>query len=154
MGAYDFVVWEPMNPTAVSSETRELAKRLVAFEAAAKNPSKDDAHATCRVCEKLRRPLLTLAGTAGYSSLLLRALTLAKRETSALSVVQVKPDGSLEGLDGEAAEAHPILVAYLLGLLITFIGEALTMRLLRDIWPDLPSSDLTSSGRNRNESVQ
>jgi hypothetical protein len=143
-----------MNPTAVSSETRELAKRLVAFEAELKNPSRDDAHATCRVCEKLRRPLVTLAGTAGYSSLLLRALTLAQREASALSEVEVKPDGSLEGLDGQAAQAHPILVAYLLSLLITFIGEALTMRLLRDIWPDLPSSDLTSSGRNRNESAQ
>jgi hypothetical protein len=154
MGVYDFVLWEPMNPTAVRSETRELAERLVAVEAAAKNPSKDDAHATCRVCEKMRGPLITLTGTAGYSSLLLRALTLAKREASALSEVQVKPDGSLEGLDGEAAQAHPILVSYLLSLLITFIGEALTMRLLHDIWPDLPNSDLTSSGRNRNESAQ
>ena len=154
MGVYDFVLWEPMNPTAVSSETRELAERLVTVEAAAENQSTNDAHARCRVCEKLRRPLITLTGTAGYSSLLLRALTLAKREALALNEVQVKPDGSLEGLDGEAVLAHPILVAYLLSLLITFIGEALTMRLLHDIWPDLPNSDLTSSGRNRNESTQ
>ena len=76
-----------MNRTSVSFETRGLTERLVAFEAAAGNSPKDDVHATCRVCEKLRRPLSLLAGTAGFSSLFTRALTLAKREFPALSVV-------------------------------------------------------------------
>ena len=136
-----------MIQSGIKSETRELAEQLVAFEAGSQSVSRADRHATCRVCEKLRRPLVTLTGTAGYSSLLLRALTLAKREAPALSAVQVKPDGSLEGLEGDAAQAHPILVGYLLGLLITFIGETLTMRLLHDVWPDLPGLNLNPLGK-------
>jgi hypothetical protein len=139
--------WEMMSQPGVKSEIRELAEQLVAFEANSQSVSTADRLATCRVCEKLRRPLVTLTGTAGYSSLLDRALTLAKRESRALSAVQVKPDGSLEGLEGEAAQAHPILVGYILSLLITFIGETLTMRLLHDIWPDLPGLDLNTLGK-------
>lgn len=135
-----------MSRSHIRPETRELAQRLVAHEASSQSVSKVDRLATCRVCEKLRRPLVTLTGTAGFSSLLSRALTLAQRESPALSAVQVKPDGSLEGLEGEAAQAHPILVGYLLSLLITFIGETLTMRLLHDIWPDLPGIDLNPPG--------
>ena len=136
-----------MSQPGIKSETRALAERLVALEAGSKSVSTADRLATCRVCEKLRRPLVTLTGTAGFSSLLARALTLAKREAPELSAVQVKPDGSLEGLEGEAAQAHAVLVGYLLGLLITFIGETLTMRLLQDVWPDLPGPDLNSLGK-------
>jgi len=32
----------------------------------------------------------------------------------------------------------------LLGLLVTFIGENLTVRLVRDVWPDAPVNDLDS----------
>ncbi|NYF92167.1 hypothetical protein HDF08_004286 [Edaphobacter lichenicola] len=53
----------------------------------------------------------------------------------------------MEGLEGAAAEAHAILVGYLLSLLITFIGETLTVRLLHDIWPDLPGLGLNSLGK-------
>jgi hypothetical protein len=133
-----------MNQLGVTSNMKQLAERLVAFEASAQNSSKDDAHATCRVCEKLRRPLTTLTGTAGFTSVLSRALTLAMREAPALRVVQVRPDGSMEGFSSETAEAHPILVAYLLNLLVTFIGEVLTMRLLTDIWPDGPGLEFSS----------
>jgi hypothetical protein len=134
-----------MNISNVSAEGRVFAKRLVAFEAAREQTSGDDADATCHVCEKLRHPLVTLTGTAGFVSLLSRALTLAKRDAPALHAVQVRPDGSMEGLQGEATMAHPLLVAHLLGLLITFIGEDLTMRLVHDIWPDFPESHPISS---------
>jgi hypothetical protein len=136
-----------MNRTGVTAETRELAERLLAFEAAVHIRSGVDQDATCRVCEKLRRPLITLTGAAGFSSLLLRALTLARHEAPALSVVQVRPDGSMEGLEGAAANATPVLVAYLLSLLITFIGDTLTMRLLHDIWSELPDSTSTAHGK-------
>jgi hypothetical protein len=152
-GNSEFVRKGTMNISSVSPKTRELADSLVEFEKAA-TIQNEDVHATCRVCEKLRHPLVTLTGTAGYSSLLSRALTLAKREALALSEVQVRPDGSLEGLKSETAQAHPVLVAYLLSLLITFIGEDLTMKLVQDIWPEFTGSDQISSGRNRNESAQ
>jgi cyanate permease len=66
--------------------------------------------------------------------------------------VQVKEDGSLEwtgvieleqGMD-EAAKGGAVLVAQLLGLLFTFIGQSLTLRLVRDLWPDAPFEDMNS----------
>jgi hypothetical protein len=37
----------------------------------------------------------------------------------------------------DATHGERVLVAHLLGLLVTFIGPALTRRLLQDIWPKL-----------------
>ena len=137
-----------MNQTGNSSEMRALAEYLVAFEAASLDIAESDTLATCRVCEKLRRPLVTLTGTAGFASLLSRSLVLAKRQAPALGTVQVRSDGTLEGLVAEAAEANPVLVASLLTLLMTFIGETLTLRLLNDIWPDLLSTDQSSIAKD------
>jgi hypothetical protein len=137
-----------MNQTGITHGTVALADQLVALEAASSGSPISDNLATVRVCEKLRRPLIILAGTAGFASLLSRALTLARRESPQLSAVQVRPDGDLENLDGQAVEAHPILVAYLLGLLNTFIGETLTMRLLNDTWQDLPISAQSLLGKD------
>lgn len=130
---------EMMDRNGISIKARGRAERLVAFEAAI-IPPKRDLFVTCRVCEKLRRPLTTLIGPAGYSSLLSRALTLARRESPALAEVRVNPDGSLEGLEGEAAKVTAVLIAHVLALLTVFIGEALTMQFVRDIWPDFPGS--------------
>jgi hypothetical protein len=132
-----------MSRNGIHCGTKELAEQLVALEAGSKSIS---TAATCRVCEKLRGPLVKWMGPAGFSSLLSRALALARRECPALGAVQVKPDGSLEGLESAAAQAHPILVGYLLSTLITFIGVTLTMWLLHDIWPDQPGLDLNSPG--------
>ncbi len=129
---------ETMNRSAAGQVARELAERLVAFEGYVDPLCEEDRVATCRVCEKLRRPLSHLAGPAGYSSLLARALTLAQREAPVLDDVRVTATGTLEGLEGEAAQASVTLIAHLIELLTTFIGESLTLRLLRDIWPDLP----------------
>ena len=106
-----------------------------------------DTHAVYRVCEKLRRPLSTLAGAAGFRSLLSRALTLAKQESPALGAWEVKSDGSLGGLDGlngEVAPSGAVLIAHLVGLMMTFIGESLTLRLLHDVWIDLPDPEVKS----------
>lgn len=143
-----------MSISSISPDTRQLANQLVAFEAATKKTSDDDLYATCRVCEKLRNPLVTLTGTGGYHALLSRALTLAKREAPVLSDVEILSDGSLNGLKDDAAQAHPVLVAYMLSLLITFIGLDLTMRLVHDIWPDFPDAGITSSGRNSDDAAQ
>jgi hypothetical protein len=109
-----------------------------------------DMHAVCRVCDNLRRPLTTLVGAAGFRSLLARALTLAKRESPVLGAWEVKADGSLQGLNGEAAQLGSVLIAHLIGLMITFIGEVLTLRLLHDVWLDLPSSEI-NFGRNKSK---
>jgi hypothetical protein len=72
--------------------------------------------------------------------------------------VQVAEDGSLEGLsdirsqiDNDmdlAGEEGTILIARILNLLHIFLGEALTLSLLRDAWP-VTAFDDRSSGNGR-----
>ena len=116
-------------------ESRHLAQHLLAYEAVAGEPWES---AAFRVCAKLRRPLITLAGVAGFRSLLSHALVLARAEAPSLSAMRVAEDGSLEGLDelgrqidkDQVREGGVILIAQLLGLLLTFIGETMTSRLV------------------------
>ncbi|MBA3513782.1 MAG: hypothetical protein H0T77_05345 [Pyrinomonadaceae bacterium] len=127
-----------------SPEIQDLARRLLAFEAAHDNSSDARAGVTVQVIEELRVHLIRFAGVDGFRSLLSRALTLAKAEVPSLNIVQVRADGSLEGFDGivqrqeagAAWQAGIVLVAHLLELLVTFIGAPLTLRLVRDKWPD------------------
>jgi hypothetical protein len=126
-----------------SALNRDLARRLLAVEATSKIAADAHAHEAVRVCEKLRISLTRFAGSDGFTSLLRRALTLARADNPLLETVKVKPDGSLEGLEALAvdatnagAEAAVAITAHLLGLLVTFIGEPLTLRLVRDAWPD------------------
>jgi hypothetical protein len=125
-------------------ESGHLAQRLLAYEAVAGENSEPAESAAFRVCAKLRRPLITLAGVAGFRSLLSRALTLARAEAPSLRSVQVAADGSLKGLDElepqivkeQARDEGGILIAQLLGLLVTFLGEGLTLHLVQDVWPE------------------
>ena len=73
---------------------QDLARRLLAVEAA--HAQAADAHVdeAVRVCEKLRGPLVKFAGVAGFASLLSRALVLAKVEVPALGAVHVRADGA------------------------------------------------------------
>jgi hypothetical protein len=125
--------------SADTTTTRELAQRLLAYEAVEAGAAMADMQSVCRVCDKLRRPLTTLVGPAGFRSLLARALTLAKQESPVLDAWEVKSDGSLQGLNGETVQSGAVLIAQIIGLMITFIGEPLTLRLLHDIWLDLPT---------------
>jgi hypothetical protein len=126
------------------SESRHLAQRLLSYEVVAGKNSESTESAAFRVCAKLRLPLTTLAGVAGFRSLLCRALTLARAEVPSLRAVQVEADGSLKGLDElasqtdteQARDGGAILIAQLIGLLLTFIGEGLTLRLVQDVWPE------------------
>ncbi len=103
------------------------------------------------VVEKLGLPLATLMGSTGFRTLLLRALTLASAEVTWLQAVQVNANGSLEGLQELRGQLDPkefrrgkvVLLAQLLGLLVAFIGENLTLRIIRETWPkfSLPNLD-------------
>lgn len=130
-------------------EILNLAMRLVAHEAAFES-SEGTSGATARACERLKTPLSKLVGVVGFRSLLTRAVALARMEHADIEPVQVRADGSLESIgtavaDGQAGrgEANPAIVAHLLGLLVEFIGEPLTLRLVRDAWPHIPSEHLT-----------
>jgi hypothetical protein len=129
---------------------RNFAKRLVADEARGNKPPATKTPADFSACEKLRPKLATLMGNAGFRALLSRALALAKAEVPWLRAVQVKADGTLEGVDEQHAQLDPdelfegrvVLLAQLLGLLVAFIGENLTLRLVREAWPKAPLDGL------------
>ena len=119
-----------------------LARRLVVLEALRVESPDPGGGGVTRVCDKLRGPLAKLAGQAGFHSLLSRALALAKAADPSLAAVQVRIDGTLGGHDAArdppgGPEPGTAVVAQLLGLLETFIGVALTMRLVCEIWPEL-----------------
>lgn len=122
---------------------RDLARRLVAVEAASQGATGAHVHEAVRVCDKLRISLTRFAGLDGFTSLLRRALALARADVPSLQTVKLKPDCSLEGLGVLAVdatnagpEAAVAITAHLLGLLETFIGKPLTLRLVREAWPD------------------
>ena len=128
--------------------TRDLARRLLDFEAAAGAASTPMESKGIRVYEKLRQSLCAFAGVAGFHSIASRALTLTKSHAPSLSAVQVLADGSLQGLGDieqidhcQAGEGFVVLIAELLELLLVFIGESLTLSLVRNVWPDIAIDD-------------
>jgi len=117
----------------------DLARRLLAEEAVVRG-NDVHLHEAVRVCEKLRISLTRFAGPDGFSSLLRRALAQARTRVPTLKDIQIMPNGSLEnlGILPNANEAAVAILAHLLDLLITFIGQPLTMQLLKEAWPDTP----------------
>jgi len=89
-------------------------------------------------------------GNGGFRALLSRAFVLATLEVSWLRSMQVNADGCLEEIEqmpappdqAELLEGRVVVLAQLLGLLVAFIGERLTLRLVREIWPKVPLHDL------------
>ena len=139
----------------IPPETLAFARCLHAYETVAGETSVPTESATLRVYEKLFRHLCAIAGVAGFQSLAARALTLVKSEAPTLSAVQVTADGRLQGLGeldlktdkAQTEEGGIIFLAQLLGLLLIFIGEALTLRLVQDGWPDADFGLQVGGGR-------
>jgi hypothetical protein len=126
---------------APPQKTRDLARSLVASEADAATTALHTGPATVRVYERLRRQLGAPVGVDGFQALASRALALARSESPRLSAVQITANGALRGLGevesqadaDEDGEAGVILIAQLLGLFLTFLGEATTLRLIEDL---------------------
>lgn len=131
-------------PKIATPKLKQLARRLLAYEVASTKPSAPETPPAFHVFKKFHGPFAKLMGTTGFRALMARALGLAKAEVPWLGQLQIKDDGSVEGLDKLEGKKAPViaagevaLVAQLVGLLMTFIGEELTMRLLHEIWPQL-----------------
>lgn len=128
---------------APSASVRALARRLLALEATS-DASGAHSHEAVRVCEKLRLSVARFAGADGFTSLLRRSLALARADVPSLKSVTLTPEGCLEEIEqlasdapNGATEASAAITAHLLGLLVTFIGEPLMLRLVRDAWPEV-----------------
>ena len=122
-------------------KTHDLARSLVASEAEASTTARLAEPASVRVYERLRRQLSAPVGVDGFQALASRALALAKSQSPRLSAVQVTANGGLRGFGdvdsqmdaGEDSEAGIVLIAQLLGLFLTFLGEATALRLIEDL---------------------
>jgi hypothetical protein len=94
-----------------------------------------------RVYDRLRRQFTAPVGVDAFQVLASRALALARSESRRLSAVQITANGGLSGLGeiesqtdtDEDGEVGVMLIAQLLGLFVTFLGEATTLRLIEDL---------------------
>ena len=141
---------------------RVFVERLIAFEAKSRSASAAKTPTAFLVCDKLRPHLVTLMGNAGFRALLMRARSVACGEVDSLRAVQVNEDGCLEELANLQTQNEPefldeggvVLVAQLLGLLVAFIGENLTLRLVREVWPKVTVYDLDFNKGDKNEKTK
>ena len=121
-----------------SPSMRNLARRLLE---ASRGASDSHEPVAVRVCKTFRISLTRFAGADGFASLLRRSVALASEEVPSLQNVKFSPDDCLEGLEkmtarGAADKAAVAITAHLLGLLVTFIGEPFTLKLVREAWPE------------------
>ncbi len=124
---------------------RKFSTRLLIHEASENVSSETTVPVALQICEKLRPQISTLMGNGGYRALLTRALALAKAEVSSFRAVRVNADGTLEATSQSGMKIDPkqltkgsvVLLAQLLGLLVSFIGVNLTLSLVRQVWPEL-----------------
>lgn len=127
-------------------QMRAFAKRLIVHDAGGKSSAGRHAPAGFPTCEKLRLHLATFMGQTGVHTLLARSLALAVAEVPWLRAVRTGADDPLEGVAQLQAQLDPdeflegqvVLLAQLLGLLAALIGDSLTLRLVREIWPKVP----------------
>ena len=144
-------------------EMRDLAQRLLTFEANAGKTSEPVESAILRVYERLRQSIGDFAGTAAFHSLAYRALAMARSEIPSLQAAQVSADGALRGFGHGLSEFGPqivlekdrsseqpsgdegiVVIDRLLGLLLIFLGEPIALRLLRNAWPGGAFDDRSS----------
>ena len=119
----------------------ERARRLLAHEGNSGSSSAECAAAAWRLYEKLNARLAPLLGSAGVQALFVRSAKLAQGEVGSLAEVAT-PEGMsklgavLQALDpAEATEVAATLFGTFFELMTTFIGERLTVLVLRSAWP-------------------
>ena len=134
--------------TTATPSHHALARWLVTAERV--NPERPLAApaAAERVFEKLSKRLAQLVTLVGSDALLARAVHLSRVEFPFLDGAQItRSDDSLtlrlgdsgKGAEsGQVAEGFEAVLAILIALLVSFIGEDLTLHLLREVWPELP----------------
>ena len=89
------------------------------------------------VWERLRLILTRFAGTDGFTALFRCALSVARVDNPSIAGVGMRPDGSITGIDQLNDAQAAALATCLLEMLVTLIGERLTLHLVREAWPEL-----------------
>lgn len=143
-----------------SPQMRRIAERLLNIEGAGSDA--DESALLFPAGKKLRPHLANLMGQGGVRALFARALVLAAAEVPWLRVVGIDRQGQLEGLDAVAVDLEPatilegrvVILAHVIGLLVTFIGPTLSTRLIGEIWPQVPLGERTFGNEEDHEKAR
>ena len=124
-----------------SAAMRRIARRLLARAAAGSENPDDAVGTTLRVYANVRGRLSQFLGPTGFEGLMSRSLAISAAKQPEFVGLHLNSDGIVQGLR-EYAEGRPIkevlksledLVAQLIHLVSTFIGEDLTERLTAEL---------------------
>jgi hypothetical protein len=126
-------------------QLKSLAQRLLVHEAKNSPSPAKLAEALEVCCQRLHKRLDPLVGAGGFRALLDRALYLAKKEHPWLKGVEIQayPGCELKALNEAMTRRQPteiretltIILANVLWLLVTFIGEDIVYGLIEEAWP-------------------
>ena len=126
---------------------RDLARRLLDHERGGRDTPVELVPAMEGAFRRLYEHMHNLIGQAGIQALLARAAHLTRTEARWIEsiTIHVEPILTLTGLAervesegaAEVFEGLELLLANIIGLLCTFIGDSLTMLLIRRIWPEV-----------------
>lgn len=129
--------------SASNPSLRELALKLLSDQ----RPVAGHADGSLPVNQRLQLSLIRFAGVEGFASLLRRAMALASANIPALRNAKVGVDGGIEGIEPAFTQDHVLrheaavaVTTQLLELLVSFIGESLTRRIVADACRE-PSPD-------------
>ena len=126
-----------------------LARRVLARHAATAGDATAVAAAASRAYDDLAQVLAPVIGDVGVAAMTDRALHLAARQyrwlpardPGSADTPYTQVVDALKRQDStEAAAAAAAVLATILGLLATFLGEPLAARLVQQAWPDALSS--------------
>lgn len=130
----------------------ERARHLLATEGYSDGSADECAAAAGRVYEKLGEQLAPLIGPAGVQALFQRSSMLAQVECAALVEIAgaVEISAKLRSCflalaPAAATEAATLLFGTFLDLLVTFIGDRLTVQVLRGAWPAIQETAPTET---------
>jgi hypothetical protein len=128
---------------------REAFRQLPVGEAGSDADTTAIASGARRLCERFAQQRTPIIGDAGMAAICSRSLHVALRQLPSPTPICAQtgdPCGRLQVLPhelepGGATEAVVDVLTTARALLDSFIGQALTTRLLRDVWPDAFDGD-------------
>lgn len=116
---------------------RQLAQAMFDSVAGEKSVPQKGGGASAHVWKRMQLALTRFAGADGFTALFRRALSLASIDGPPLEGVKIGPDGLISGIDSISDAQSVALATCLLEMLVTLIGERLTLHLVSDAWPEL-----------------
>ena len=137
-----------------------LPVREIAGQSYASETSNSDLGAlhSFRTIEKLAQHLSVPMGPDSFQSLLARSLSRSTVEVPWLGKLRATGTGHLDGLANARAtfsaddisEGEVVLLTHFLELLVAFIGPSMTLKFVRETWPQL-SFDFSDFGNANND---